>query len=87
MTVLGKPSKLVDLRGQLCPIPVIRSSQEIKQVPVGRILEILTTDSGSKPDLVAWARMTGNELVDFSEESNPSRVFRFLIRRLKRQKN
>ena len=83
MAILEKPSKLVDLRGLLCPVPVIRTSQEIKLVPIGAILEILTTDPGSKPDLVAWARMTGNELVEFSEENSSSRVFRFLIRRSK----
>jgi tRNA 2-thiouridine synthesizing protein A len=73
MACSEKP-KLVDLRGLLCPVPVIRTNQEIKQVPLGRILEILTADLGSKSYLVAWTRMTGNELLDFSKENNASRI-------------
>jgi tRNA 2-thiouridine synthesizing protein A len=83
MTILEKPTRVLDLKGQLCPIPVIRTSQEMKQLSLGGTLEILTTDPGSKPDLIAWARMTGNELIDFSEYTSPSRIFRFLIRRIK----
>lgn len=64
-------------------MPVIKTSQEIKQIPLGGILEILSTDPGSKHDLIAWARMTSNELIDLSEEQDSSTVFKFLIRRLR----
>ena len=77
-------TKVLDVRGLLCPLPVIKTSQAIKQTPVGGVLEVLTTDPGSKPDLSAWARMTGNELLDVSEENELSRkVFKFYIRRLR----
>jgi tRNA 2-thiouridine synthesizing protein A len=64
-------------------MPVIKTSQAIKEIPVGGILEVLATDQGSKPDLTAWAKMTGNELLGISEEGDSPKVYRFHIRRLK----
>ena len=78
-----KPSKVLDTKGLLCPMPIIKTSQAVKGVPVGSILEVLATDPGSKPDLTAWAKMTGNELVGMSEEGSSPKVFKFHIRRLK----
>ena len=72
----------MDAKGLLCPFPVIKTSEAIKQVKVGEVLEVLTTDPGSKPDLSSWARMTGNELVSSTEDGNP-KVYKFQIRRLK----
>ena len=74
---------VLDAKGLLCPIPVMRTSQAIKQVKVGEVLEVVTTDPGSRPDLTAWTKMTGNELVSVTEESVSPKTFRFRIRRLK----
>lgn len=82
-TLEQKPAKVLDARGLLCPIPVIKTSQAIKETPLGGILEILATDPGSKPDLTAWAKMTGNELLGIIEEGDSPKVFKFYIRRLK----
>jgi tRNA 2-thiouridine synthesizing protein A len=73
----------LDTKGTLCPLPVLKTSQAIKQVKVGDMLEVLATDPGSKPDLTAWARMTGNELVGATEEPGNPKVYRFQIRRTK----
>ena len=78
-----KPAKVLNAKGLLCPMPIVRTSQAIKEVPIGGILEVLATDPGSNPDLRAWAKMTGNELVEVSEEEDINKFFRFLIRRLK----
>lgn len=67
----------------MCPAPVIKTSQAVKKVQVGEVLEVFATDPGSKPDLAAWARMTGNELLGSSEEEGNPKVYRFLIRRVK----
>jgi tRNA 2-thiouridine synthesizing protein A len=74
-------SLVLDTKGTLCPLPVLRTSQAIKRVKVGDVLEVLATDPGSKPDIAAWARMTGNELVGVTEEPSNPRVYRFQIRR------
>ena len=64
-------------------MPVIRTNQAVKEVQIGEILEVLTTDPGSKPDLTSWARMTGNEIIDISEGPGTPTIFKFRIRRLK----
>lgn len=71
------------MRGTLCPIPIMKTSQAIKRLSVGDVLEVLATDPGSKPDISAWVRMTGNELTDMSEQDGNPKVYRFQIRRLK----
>ena len=70
----------LDCKGVLCPMPVIRISQAIKTIGVGQILEMQTTDPGSRPDMEAWTKQTGHELVG-SQEANG--VFTFYVRRTK----
>ncbi|MGC8837148.1 MAG: sulfurtransferase TusA family protein [Anaerolineae bacterium] len=75
-----KPEKTLDARGLQCPMPVVKTSQEIKNVSVGGILEVLATDPGSMADISAWAKSSGNELVKMEKGEG---IFRFLIRRVK----
>ncbi len=79
----AKPAKLLDTKGLLCPAPVIKTSQAVKQIQVGEVLEVVATDPGSKPDLTSWARMTGNELISMSEDQGTPKVYTFHIRRMK----
>ncbi len=68
----------VDAKNLLCPMPIIKLAQGIKQIDPGQTLVIEATDPGSRHDMAAWARQTGNELV---ETEQAGRVFRYLIRR------
>lgn len=77
------PRKTLDSQGDLCPVPVIKTSRAIKEVGLGEVLEVLATDPASKPDMAAWSRMTGHTLLASEERAGPPRVFRFLIRRTK----
>lgn len=70
--------KVLDCSGLLCPIPVVKTSKAIKDIEVGQVLEVIATDPGSPPDMEAWARQTGNELIDQSAEGD---IFRFWFRR------
>ncbi len=67
MTVEIQPDKVLDCTGLLCPIPVVKTSQAIKQIEVGQILHMVATDPGAPPDMDAWARQTGHEIVQKSE--------------------
>lgn len=53
----------LDLKGLLCPLPMVRVSQNITKVPVGGIIKAVATDPGSLADIPSWARSTGNEVV------------------------
>lgn len=71
----------VDARGLTCPQPILRSVKALKSLETEQMLEILTTDPGSKSDIPAWARSTGQELLGF-EEHNP-KEFRFIVKKKK----
>ena len=83
MSTVQDASLVLDARGLLCPLPVMKTSQAMKQIKVGEILDVVTTDPGSRPDLAAWTKMTGNELVSVAEEAADPKTYRFRIRRLK----
>ncbi|MDX1613139.1 MAG: sulfurtransferase TusA family protein [Candidatus Promineifilaceae bacterium] len=62
------PDKTLDCSGLNCPMPVIKTSKAIKELEVGQVLRVISTDSGSPPDMAAWSRQTGHELLDSQQE-------------------
>ncbi|HFD39402.1 MAG TPA: sulfurtransferase TusA family protein [Anaerolineae bacterium] len=72
------PVRTLDAKGLKCPMPVVKTKKEIAQVAVGEVLEVLATDPGSMADITAWAKSTGNELLEAKKEDG---VFKFYIRR------
>jgi tRNA 2-thiouridine synthesizing protein A len=68
MTDVLQPDRVLDCSGLLCPLPVIRTSKAIKEILPGQMLKVIATDPGAPADMEAWARQTGNELVDSHEE-------------------
>jgi tRNA 2-thiouridine synthesizing protein A len=68
----------VDARGLSCPMPIVKTAQAIKSVAPGSLIEVLATDPGSVKDFAAWARTTGHELIEQSEDGG---IFRFVLRR------
>jgi tRNA 2-thiouridine synthesizing protein A len=73
-------TKILDLKGLLCPIPVVKMAKAIKEVEVGQTIEATATDPGVMADIPAWCRTTGNELVSLEKQD---KQFRFIVRRLK----
>lgn len=61
---------LLDVRGKVCPIPVMEVNKLAKSVKPGSVIKVLATDPAAKPDLQAWAKRTGNEILDISNEAN-----------------
>ncbi len=78
--VTDTPMQVLDCTGLQCPLPVIKTAQAIKKMPMGEVLELLATDPGVEPDMSAWTRRTGNELIRIDQEGD---VFHVLIRRAK----
>jgi tRNA 2-thiouridine synthesizing protein A len=75
-----KIAKTLDLKGMFCPGPVLETAKAIKTINVGEVLEVIATDPAAEPDLQAWAKRTGHEIVDIKKEGD---IIRVLIRRLK----
>jgi tRNA 2-thiouridine synthesizing protein A len=75
-----KSNKVVDARGTSCPGPLLETKKAIANVPIGGILETLSSDEGTKADIPAWAKKVGHEFLGVIPEPGYDRVF---VRRLK----
>ena len=69
---------VIDTKGHNCPIPVLKARRAIRNIEVGDSLTVLATDPASVIDFKHFCDVTGNELVDWSEEDG---VFTYVIRR------
>lgn len=78
--IIPNPDKILDCSGLLGPLPVIKVSEAIKKIAVGQVLLMVATDRGAPLDMIAWSRLTGNELLDSHEEDGK---FVFYFQRLK----
>ncbi len=53
----------LDARNLLCPLPVIRVQDKVKQLQPGDELEVVCTDPGVMQDIPAWSRINGHQIV------------------------
>lgn len=74
------PVRSIDLKGLLCPMPIIKMAKAIKEVNIGESLEAFSTDPGVMADVPAWCRSTGHELVTLEKID---KQFHFIVRRSK----
>lgn len=70
----------LDLKGLMCPLPMVRVSQNITNVPVGGIIRAVATDPGSLADIPSWAKTTGNEII---KQDRVDGAFVFYVKRIK----
>jgi tRNA 2-thiouridine synthesizing protein A len=75
-----KEDQVLDCSGMLCPLPVVKTSKAIKTMEMGQVLKMIATDPGAPPDMEAWSRQTGNEMLRSTQEDGK---FVFYIRRNK----
>ncbi len=62
--------ELLDARGLLCPLPVIRVQGKIRSMAPGSRLRVLATDPGALHDVPAWCRVHGHRVVEAREEGS-----------------
>lgn len=56
--------KEIDTRGLNCPLPILKAKKALAELQSGQVLKVMSTDPGSVRDFQAFARQTGNELVE-----------------------
>ena len=56
--------KQIDARGLNCPLPILKAKKALTDMSSGQLLKVVATDTGSVRDFQAFARQTGNELVE-----------------------
>ena len=80
MSVEIKADQKINLEGLLCPIPIVKVSQAVKNLAVGGVLEATATDPGVLADIPAWARSTGNEVLAMNRDG---KIITFFVKRVK----
>ena len=70
--------KEIDTRGLNCPLPILKAKKALAELKTGDVLKVVATDPGSVRDFQAFARQTGNELV---EQSSANDEFIHFLRR------
>jgi tRNA 2-thiouridine synthesizing protein A len=68
----------VDARGLNCPLPVLRTKKALNDMSSGQVLRILATDPAAVRDFQAFAKQTGNDLLQHGEKDG---AFFFLLKR------
>ena len=56
--------KELDTRGLNCPLPILKAKKALTEMLSGQLLRVVSTDAGSTRDFQAFAKQTGNELVE-----------------------
>ncbi|MDB5941697.1 MAG: hypothetical protein JWQ13_1263 [Ramlibacter sp.] len=73
-----KIDKEIDTRGLNCPLPILKAKKALTDMHTGELLKVISTDAGSVRDFQAFAKQTGNELV---EQQNAGQEFIHVLRR------
>jgi tRNA 2-thiouridine synthesizing protein A len=71
-------SKELDTRGLNCPLPILKAKKALSELASGELLKVVATDAGSVRDFQAFAKQTGNELI---EQQNIGVEFIHILRR------
>ncbi len=68
----------LDASGLNCPLPILRAKKSLSGLESGQVLKIVATDPGSVKDFEAFAKQTGNELLESTEDGGK---FQFLVKK------
>lgn len=71
--------KEVDARGLNCPLPILRTKKALADMLPGQVVHVLATDPGAVKDFQAFAKQTGNDLVQVGETAD--KAFEFFLKR------
>jgi TusA-related sulfurtransferase len=63
-------NKEIDTRGMNCPLPILKAKKALSEMQTGDVLKVVATDPSSTRDFQAFARQTGNELLEQSQEGD-----------------
>jgi len=70
--------KTIDARGMACPGPLMNLIGAIRQGQLGQVIEVLSSDEGSKTDIPAWVAKAKHELIEVRPEGGYAR---FIVRK------
>lgn len=72
-------TKILDVKGMSCPMPIVRTKKEMDTLNSGDILEVHVTDKGALADIPAWANAAGHTIF---KQSVTTDVITFFIKKV-----
>jgi TusA-related sulfurtransferase len=78
MTTAAEITRSIDARGMPCPGPLMSLIGAIREGTVGELIEVMSSDEGSKTDIPAWVQKARHELVDVIVDEG---FARFIVRK------
>ena len=78
MSIDQPVDKEIDTSGLNCPLPILRTKKALADMSSGQLLKVLATDPGAVRDFEAFAKQTGNEML---EQSQTGETYVFLMKR------
>ncbi len=70
-----KADVVLDAANLSCPIPLMKTVKQVKTMEVGEILEVQSTDPGSKVDITRWSNKIGHSILAVEEDGRLIRIF------------
>jgi len=67
--------QILDCIGLYCPMPVLKTRQEMDKLAVGETLEVLADDPAAEEDIRAWAKRTGQRIIEVEKTQEGMRFF------------
>ncbi len=64
----------LDVRGEACPYPLIRTKQQVDKLQKGEVLKVVASDPVAPQNIDAWAKKSGNQLLAV-EVNNTYNIF------------
>ncbi len=74
----AKIDQVVDVKGELCPMPIVRARLAMDKLHAGQVIQVVATDPASRDDFSAWCRAQKHALLESKEAQG---VYTYLIRK------
>ncbi len=68
----------LDVRGLVCPLPLIKTKKAMEQINSGEVLKIIATDPNTVNDIPAWVKNSGHRLIKLDQEEGQ---FKFYVKK------
>ena len=72
------PDQTLDAKGLLCPMPIVKLAKAMKELQPSQVILLEATDPGAIPDVAAWSKNTGNQIL---AQEAVGKVMRFWIQK------
>lgn len=73
-----RANQVLDCIGLYCPMPILKTRQEMDKLAVGEVLEVLADDPAAEPDIKSWAKRAGQKILKIEKTDEG---MKFLIRK------